>query len=989
MDWSKTLIGDVETWSPALRMMVRLLLANRFPLLLWWGPGYCQLYNDAYRPVLGDKHPASMGQPASECFPEIWDVIGPLIDTPFNGGSATWMDDLQLEYIRYDRLEEAHFTVAYSPVPDESMPSGIGGVLATMYEITEQVVGDRRRSALRDLGSRSAEAKTVEEACSIAARTLAQYPEDVPFALLYLHDPHRKKARLAGAAGMEMRKTDSPREIDLRDEPSREAPWPLAETVRTESMQIVEDLQGRLSSVPPGPWSNPPQSAVVLPIRSNIAHQLAGFLVLGLSSRLHFDERYLDFCELVTSQVTTAIATASELVAELTAMNRLHQLSTRLLREAELLPLLEEVLNATIALQSADFGNLQLYNERTQALEIVAQRGFGQDFLNHFSAVNESGAACGRALKRAERAIIEDVLTDPDFAPHRAIAASAGFRAVQSTPLFSRSGEPLGIVSTHFRQPHRPSERELRLTDLYARQAAELIERKRAEDVLRASEERFRRYFELGLIGMAMSSPTKGILEVNDELCRILGYQRSELLQKYWAEITHPDDLAADVAQFNRVMAGEIEGYSIDKRWLRKDGRVIDSIMAAKCLRRADGSVEYFVGLVLDTTERKRAEEKLGESERRFRLLAESIPHHVWSFRPDGSVGYWNQRLIDYTGSTEEELRSGGWAALHPDDVDRVKAAWEKAWAQGTQYEMEQRVRGRDGRYRRFVCRGVPVKDAQSRPIEWFGTGTDVEARRQAEEALHKAQVELSHVTRVMTLGELAASIAHEINQPLGAIVNNSNVCLGLLAQALSPNDDLREALSDILNDANRASSIIARIRAMTQRGLLKKTSLQLRDVIADVLALARRELAEYRIEVRTELPEDLPRVSGDRVQLRQVLLNLVMNGIEAMSGVAEKRRVLTIGGQRDELASRSAVRISVQDLGGGIKLENMKHIFEAFYSTKPQGMGMGLRISRSIVEAHGGRLWAAPKAGPGAAFFFALPAESRTPAELLNPSLQ
>ena len=374
MDWSKTPIGDVETWSPALRMMVRLLLANRFPLLLWWGPRYCQLYNDAYRPVLGDKHPASMGQPASECFPEIWEVIGPLIDTPFNGGSATWMDDLQLEYIRYDRLEEAHFTVAYSPVPDESMPSGIGGVLATMYEITEQVVGERRRSALRDLGSRSAEAKTAEEACSIAARTLAQYPEDVPFALLYLHDPHRKQARLAGAAGMEMRKTESPREIDLRDEPSREAPWPLAETVRTESMQIVEDLQGRLSSVPPGPWSNPPQSAVVLPIRSNIAHQLAGFLVLGLSSRLHFDERYLDFCELVTSQVTTAIATASELVAELTAMNRLHQLSTRLLREAELLPLLEEVLNATIALQSADFGNLQLYNERTQTLEIVAQR---------------------------------------------------------------------------------------------------------------------------------------------------------------------------------------------------------------------------------------------------------------------------------------------------------------------------------------------------------------------------------------------------------------------------------------------------------------------------------------------------------------------------------------------------------------------------------------------------------------------------------------
>jgi signal transduction histidine kinase len=187
----------------------------------------------------------------------------------------------------------------------------------------------------------------------------------------------------------------------------------------------------------------------------------------------------------------------------------------------------------------------------------------------------------------------------------------------------------------------------------------------------------------------------------------------------------------------------------------------------------------------------------------------------------------------------------------------------------------------------------------------------------------------------------------------------------------------MREALTDIVNDANRASTIIARIRAMTTRALPGKASLQLREVIGDVLALARRALAERRIAVRTELPEDLPRVFGDRVQLQQVLLNLVMNGIEAMSGVAGERRLLTIGGQRDGLDGSPSVRISVQDLGSGIEAENMEHLFEAFYSTKPQGMGMGLRISRSIVEAHGGRLWAAPNAGPGAAFFFALPAES------------
>ena len=310
MDWSKTPVGALESWSPVLRMMVRLLLSNRFPLLLWWGPHYCQLYNDPYRPVLGDKHPASMGQRASECFSEIWDVIGPLIQTPFNGGSATWMDDLQLEYIRYDRLEEAHFTVAYSPVPDETVSSGIGGVLATVHEITWQVVGQRRLSALRDLGSRSGEAKTAKEACFIAARTLGGYPEDVPFALFYLLDGDRKQAHLAGAAGTEMGRAESPLAITLSGKRSRDAIWPLAQTVRSEAMQIVEGLQGKLASVPPGPWSDPPRSAVVWPIRSNTEHQLAGLLVLGLSSRLQFDDRYRDFCELVTSQVATAIANA-------------------------------------------------------------------------------------------------------------------------------------------------------------------------------------------------------------------------------------------------------------------------------------------------------------------------------------------------------------------------------------------------------------------------------------------------------------------------------------------------------------------------------------------------------------------------------------------------------------------------------------------------------------------------------------------------------
>jgi GAF domain-containing protein len=179
-------------------------------------------------------------------------------------------------------------------------------------------------------------------------------------------------------------------------------------------------------------------------------------------------------------------------------MTRLHELSTRLLAKTDLQPVLEEVLDATISLLGADFGNIQLYDSETRELKIIAQRGFQQEFLDYFNSVGEGTAACGAALERRERVIVEDVLTDPLFVPHLEIVAAAGYRAVQSTPLLSHGGELLGIISTHFRQPHRPSERELRLLDLYGRLAADMIRYKRAETALRASEERFRRYFELG-----------------------------------------------------------------------------------------------------------------------------------------------------------------------------------------------------------------------------------------------------------------------------------------------------------------------------------------------------------------------------------------------------------------------------------------------------------------------------------------------------------
>ncbi len=302
-DWAETPIGPAENWSQSLRMMVSFMLSNRFPLLLWWGPKYISIYNDAYRPILGVKHPVALGRPVSEVWSEIWDVLKPLIDAPFEGGPSTWMDDIELYLNRHGFVEETHFTVAYSPVPDETAQGGIGGVLATVHEISEKVIGERRLAILRDLGSRAGDAKTAEEACELAARVLSQSTKDVPFALLYLLDDENGRSRRAAAAGLHG--PPSP----VSSEASSVA-GPVAELLRRQEIIVVDDIQAHFPEVLTGSLDEPSQTAVMLPLRSSKPGSLSGFLVAGASSRLRLDHQYRGFFELMAAQIATSIANA-------------------------------------------------------------------------------------------------------------------------------------------------------------------------------------------------------------------------------------------------------------------------------------------------------------------------------------------------------------------------------------------------------------------------------------------------------------------------------------------------------------------------------------------------------------------------------------------------------------------------------------------------------------------------------------------------------
>jgi PAS domain S-box-containing protein len=355
--------------------------------------------------------------------------------------------------------------------------------------------------------------------------------------------------------------------------------------------------------------------------------------------------------------------------------------------------------------------------------------------------------------------------------------------------------------------------------------------------------------------------------------------------------------------------------------------------------------------------------------------MLQNIPVAAWSVMPDGTPDIVNQLWYEYTGQTPDFVNSHpeAWmATLHPEDRERASESYWDGIRSGRGFTMEARfLRARDGTYRWHLNRAVPVRDAEGNLLRLVGTSTDVHDWRQAQEALRNTQTEFAHMTRVMTMGELTASIAHEVNQPLGAMVTSAAAGVRWLATKPPQMDKARRALERIANDGKRAAEVIRRIRALMKRQAPRKEWLDINETILEVIALAQYQLRRSAILLETRLGHYLSPIRGDRVQLQQVLLNLIVNAIEAMSGIKERPRELTIVSASD---GPDTVSVEVRDSGTGLDPKHAAHVFEPFYTTKEEGLGIGLSISLSIVEAHGGRLSAAANAPHGTVFLFSLP---------------
>jgi PAS domain S-box-containing protein len=495
----------------------------------------------------------------------------------------------------------------------------------------------------------------------------------------------------------------------------------------------------------------------------------------------------------------------------------------------------------------------------------------------------------------------------------------------------------------------------------------DITQRKRAVEALRESEDRYRDLVEHSQDLLCTHDLEGRLLSSNPRPARILGYEVAELLAIPMRELIAPEYRE----QFDAYLA-RMKTLGADKGLMAVLTRTGERrVWEYNNTLRTEGVPHPIVrGMARDVTERVRAEKALFATEERFRQLAESI-HEVFYLTevPGHRLLYVSPAYEQVWGNTCQSLYESPESflgAVHHEDRDAAR----HAFVSHQPFLHEYRIIRPDGSVRWISDRGFPVRDAKGEVYRLAGIAEDITERKQAEQALQESQAALARVARIATMGELTASIAHEINQPLAAVATNASASLHWLAVQPPNLAEAREAMANAMKEANRASSVIARIRALLKKASPELRPVDMNEVVREVLALVRSELIRGGVTAKMKLATGLPAVLGDRVQLQQVILNLIMNAIDAMSTISDRPRTLLIKSAKDA----EGVLIQVQDSGKGLDPENSDRMFESFFTTKPEGIGIGLSISSSIVEAHGGSLSAKARASHGATFEFTLP---------------
>ena len=599
-----------------------------------------------------------------------------------------------------------------------------------------------------------------------------------------------------------------------------------------------------------------------------------------------------------------------------------------------------------------------------------------RDAINGLPVLSMIGPCC-YAVTGRQTVTVPDLAADPTCARFVDIAKRFGIQSCRSTPIFSNQGKVLGTFAHFYFEARNPSPRDERMIELLTRAAAVAIERSRAERALHELNETLeqrvqaetRERLQIWNVSqdLLMIADLQGkYISVNPAWAATLDWSESDLLGKTSQWLLHPDDHEKTRSEIDQLASGH-RTLHFENRLRSKDG----SYHWISWTAAPDDGRIY--GMGRDITEQKRAEEALRESEQRLRSAIDGIPGLVAILAPNGGVEAVNHQIVEYCGQPLEELRNWGTNGIvHYDDLPQLADVFASSIASGVPYQFEARLRRFDGEYRWFDIRGIAIRDSSGDIARWYVLLTDVEDRTRAMTRLQHMQSDFAHLNRVSMMGELAASLSHEITQPIASARNNARAAQNFLEMQPPDLGEVGEALACIVDDADRAGDIVDRIRDHVRKAPPRKERFDLNAAMKEVIMLAQSAITKNGVSVRTQLMEGMLPVHGDRVQLQQVMLNLILNAVEAMGSVEAGARELSISTEQGQAGD---VLLAVRDSGPGVDPDDLGRVFEAFYTTKPGGVGMGLAICRSIIDGHGGRLWVEPNEPCGAVFQFTLPA--------------
>ena len=974
--WGGTPLGPPETWPDALKMVVSICLNSRFPISVWWGPELLMFYNDAWRPILGKtKHPAALGQPGIESWPEIWDTIGGQFNSVLTRGEATWSDDLLLVIERNNYREEAYFTYSYSPIKHSD--GRIGGVFSAISETTERVLGERRLRILRELAAQTAESKSVQAACEAFARVLGGGNPDLPFALLYLLDEDQTSASLLAKTGLD--DTFAPAAIRL----DQDDPWGVARVIREGNAILVSDLAVLFGKLPGGVWPEPTTSAIVLPVaKPGQNGGTAGVLVAGINPRRALDDTYRGFFDLVAGHLATAVSNARAY---------------------------EEERKRAEALAEIDRAKTQFFSNVSHEFRtpLTLMLGPLEDVLAkpETSPLSDDRSLLRVAHRNGVR-LLKLVNTLLDFSRIEAGRVQANFEPVDLA-IFTAE------LASNFQSAIEKADLRL-FVDCPSLPQPVYVDADMWEKVV------------VNLISNAFKFTFEGEIAIatrpsSDGSC-------AEVTIRDTGTGISPEELSHLFERFHRVEGARgrsIEGSGIGLALVQELVKLHGGTMRVAS-QVGQGSV-FTVAIpfgvahlpaerigraraLATTNVRAQAyvEEALGWLSDGATGTSEPPPPSTWEDPGDVAAiaGAEGQLVLvaddnaDMRNYVQRLLRAGGFRVEAVTDGKKALAAAQRLRPDLVLSDVMMPELDGFGLLTAFQkdpeLRGTPVlllsaRAGEEAKVEGLSAGADDYlikpfsarellarvgvklqlARTRRERQLREVQMELAHVNRVATMGQLTASIAHEIKQPLGAVAISANASLRWLTRDQPDIEQAKLCAERIIKGADRVAAIVSGIHGFIKKDALRTELLDINDAILDIMILINGEALKHGVSVQTRLPHDLPRVQGDRVQLQQVVLNLTVNAIQAMSGVGEGERELYISTER----TGEGIRVAVRDTGPGLSPNSIHRLFEPFYTTKPSGMGMGLSICRSIIEDHSGRIWASGCEPQGALFQFTIPA--------------